>query len=58
MQHIKLQPEIVLAEIQDIVNTVADKESTALKLLLKGELILSKEVWQELIDLKFRSTVN
>ena len=58
MQHIKLQPEIGLAEVQDIVNTIADKEGTALKLFLKGELVLSKEVWQLLIDLKFRVTVN
>ena len=28
MQHIKLQPEIGLAEIRDIVDTVADKEAT------------------------------
>ena len=34
MQHIKLQPEIGLAEIQDIVNTIADKEGTALKSML------------------------
>ena len=58
MQHIKLQPEIGLAEIQDIVNTIADKEGTALKSFLKGELVLSKEVWQQLINLKFRVTVN
>ena len=50
MQYIKLQPEIGLAEIQDIVNTIADKDGTALKLFLKGELVLSKEVWQQLID--------
>ena len=50
MQRIKLQPEIRLAEIQDIINMVADKEGTALKSSLKGELILNKEVWQELID--------
>ena len=58
IQRIKLQPEIGLAEIQDIVNTVADKEGTALKLFMKGELVLSKEVWQQLIDLKFGVTVN
>ena len=58
MQHIKLQPEIGLAEIQDIINTITDKEDTALKSFLKGELVLSKEVWQQLIDLKFRVTVN
>ena len=58
MQHIKLQPEIGLAELQDIVNMVADKEGTALKSFLKGELVLRKEVWQQLIDLKFRVTVN
>ena len=53
MQHIKLQPEVGLAEIQDIVDTIADKDGTALKLFLKGELVLSKEVWQQLINLKF-----
>ena len=58
MQHIKLQPEIELAEIRDIVNTIADKDGTALKSFLKGELVLNKEVWQQLIDLKFRITVN
>ena len=58
MQPIKLQPEIGLAQIQDIVNTAADKEGTALKSFLKGELVLSKEVWQQFIDLKFRVTVN
>ena len=58
MWPIKLQPEIGLAQIQDIVNTAADKEGTALKSFLKGELVLSKEVWQQLIDLKFRVTVN
>ena len=58
MQHIKLQPEIGLAEIQNIVNTVADKDGTVLKSILKGELVLSKEVWQQLIDLKFGVTVN
>ena len=57
-QHIKLQPEIGLAEVQDIVNIIADKEGTALKSFLKGELVLSKEVWQQLIDLKFWVTVN
>ena len=50
MQHIKLQPEIGLVEIQDIVDTIADKEGTALKSFLKGELVLSKEVWQQLIN--------
>ena len=58
MQHIKLQPEIGLAEIQDIVNMIADKDGTALKSFMKGELVLSKEVWQQLIDLKFGVTVN
>ena len=58
MQRIKLQPEIGLAEIQGIVNTVADKDGTALKSFLKGELVLSKEVWQQLINLKFGVTVN
>ena len=58
MEHIKLQPEIGLAEIQDIVNMVADKDGTALKSILKGELVLSKEVWQQLIHLKFGITVN
>ena len=46
MQHIKLQPEIGLAEIQDIVNMIVDKDGTALKSFLKGDLVLSKEVWQ------------
>ena len=58
MQHIKLQPEVGLAEIQDIVGTIADKEGTALKSFLKGELVLSKEVWQQMINLKFRITVS
>ena len=58
MQHIKLQPEIGLAEIQEIVNTIADKKGIPLKSFLKGELVLSKEVWQQLIDLKFRITVS
>ena len=58
MRHIKLQPEIRLAEIQDVVGTIADKEGTALKLFLKGELVLSKEVWLQLIDLKFGATVS
>ena len=58
MQHIKLQPEIGLAEIQDIVDTIADKEGTALKSFLKEELVLSKEVWQQLIHLKFGITVS
>ena len=58
MQYIKLQPEIGLVEIQDIVGTIADKEGTALKSFLKGELVLSKEVWQQLIDLKFGITVS
>ena len=44
MQRMKLQPEIGLAEIQDIVNMVAYKDGTALKLFFKGELVLSKEV--------------
>ena len=58
MQRIRLQPEIGLAEIQDIVNMVTDKDGTALKSFLKGELVLSKEVWQQLINLKFGVTVN
>ena len=58
MQHIKLQPGVGLAEIQDIVDTIADKEGTALKLFLKGELVLSKDMWQQLIDLKFGVTVS
>ena len=58
MQHIKLQPEIGLAQTQDIVDTIADKEGTALKSFLKGELVLSKELWQQLINLKFGVTVN
>ena len=58
IQHIKLQPGVGLAEIQDIVDTIADKEGTALKSFLKGELVLSKDVWQQLIDLKFRVTVS
>ena len=58
MQHIKLQPKIGLAEIQNIVNMIVDKDGTALKSFLKGELVLSKEVWQQLIDLKFGVTVN
>ena len=58
MQHIKLQPGMELVEIRDIVNTIADKDGTALKSFLKGELVLNKEVWQKLIDLKFRITVN
>ena len=58
MQHNKLQPEIGLAEVQDIVSMVPDKDGTALKLFLKGELVLNKEVWQQLIDLKFGVTVN
>ena len=58
MQHIKLQPGIELAEMRGIVNTIADKNGTALKSFLKGELILNKEVWQKLIDLKLGITVN
>ena len=58
MQHIKLQHGVGLAEIQDIVDTIADKEGTALKSFLKGELVLSKDVWQQLIDLKFGVTVS
>ena len=49
MQRIKLQPGIELAEVQDIVNMVVDKEGLALKSFLKGEPVLSKEVWKELI---------
>ena len=37
MQHIKLQPGVGLVEIQDILDTIADKEGTALKLFLKGK---------------------
>ena len=40
------------------MDTIADKDGTALKSFLKGELVLSKEVWQQLIDLKFGITVN
>ena len=40
------------------MDTIADKEGTALKSFLKGELVLSKDVWQQLIDLKFRITVS
>ena len=40
------------------MDTIADKEGTALKLFLKGELVLSKDVWQQLIDLKFGVTVS
>ena len=58
MQHIKLQPEMGLAEIKDIVDTIADKEGTALKSMLQGELVLSKEVWQKLIELKFEVTLD
>ena len=58
IQRIKLQSEIGLAEIQDIVNTIVDKDGTALKLFLKGELVLSKEVWQQLMNLKFGVTIN
>ena len=58
MQHIKLQPRVELMEVQDIVDTIADKEGKALKSFLKGELVLSKDVWQQLIDLKFGVTVS
>ena len=58
MQHIKLQPGVELAEVQDIVDTIAHKEGQALKSFLKGELVLSKDVWQQLIDLKFGVTVS
>ena len=58
MQCIELQPGIELAEIRDIVDTIADKDGTVLKSFLKGELVLNKEVWQKLIDLKFGITVN
>ena len=44
IQHIKLQPGVGLAEIQDIVDTIADKEGMALKSFLKGKLVLSKDV--------------
>ena len=50
MQHIKIQPSVGLVEIQDIVDTIAGKEGTALKSFLKGKLVLSKDVWQQLID--------
>ena len=58
MQHIKLQPGVGLVEIQDTVDTIADKEGTDLKLFLKEELVLSKDVWQQLINLKFGVTVS
>ena len=57
-QHIKLQPERELVEMRDIVDTITDKDGTPLKSFLKGELVLNKEVWQKLIDLKFWITVN
>ena len=50
MQHIYLQPGVGLVEIQDIIDTIIDKKGTALKLFLKGELVLSKDVWQQLIS--------
>ena len=37
---------------------ITDKDGTALKSFLKGELVLNKEVWQKLINLKFGITVN
>ena len=58
MQSIKLQPKKELVEIRDIVDMIADKDGTPLKSFLKGELVLNKEVWQKLIDLKFGITVN
>ena len=58
MQHIKLQPGIGLAEIQDIINMIPDKDGTALKSFLKGELVLNKVVWHQLINLKFGVTIN
>ena len=58
MQHIKLQPGVELAEVQNIVDTITDKEGKALKSFLKRELGLSKDVWQQLIDLKFGVTVS
>ena len=58
MHRIKLQPEIELVQIRDMVNMIADKDGTALKSFMKGELVLSKEVWQQLIDLKFGVRVN
>ena len=58
MQHIKLQPEIGLAEIKDIVDMIADKEGTTLRSMLWGELVWSKEVWQKLIELKFEVTLD
>ena len=58
MQHIKLQPDIGLAEIKDIIDTIADKEGTALKSMLQRELVLSKEVWQRLTELKLEVTLD
>ena len=58
MQLIKLQPGIELAEIQDIINMVVDKEGLALKSFLKGEPVLIQEVWKELINLKFGVMIN
>ena len=58
MQHINLQPGVGLVEIQDIIDMIIDKKGTALKLFLKGELVLSKDVWQQLISLKFEVTVS
>ena len=58
MPHINLQPGVGLAKIQDIIDTIIDKKGTALKSFLKGELVLSKDVWQQLISLKFGVTVS
>ena len=35
MQHIKLQPGVELAEVQDIVDTITDKEGKALKVVFE-----------------------
>ena len=51
MQHINLHPGVGLVEIQDIIDTIIDKKGTALKSFLKGESVLSKDVWQQLISL-------
>ena len=58
MRHIKLQPGVELAEVQDIVDTIINKEGKVLKSFLKGELVLSKDVWKQLIYLKFGVTVS
>ena len=58
MQHIKLQPEIGLAEVQDTVNTIANKDGTALKSFLKRGVGPKQRSWQQLINLKFGVTIN